>query len=312
MIRLQHWLTAATLVLLLLSQGMVVRARSTPRDIASAARFGTEIGFLTSIGAVSAANPEAGAPPPADDAAPPPADAPAPADTSGPAAPADTPPPPAPVAKGKLIFIDPGHGADDPGAVHTGLGGQADLLEKDASLSIALTLADMLRQDGYDVQMSRTADTTPVPGSGAAKAADLQARVDLANQAGADLLIDVHNNGSENPALQGTEVWYCPDRSFGAENLRLAEAVQQALVRNLRQAGYDTVDRGVKDDVVRGHLAVLAPDNLDRASRMPGIIGESLFVSNDADAAALSRPEIRTAIARGYFEGIKAYFGDTQ
>uniref|UniRef100_A0A7V4G7L7 MurNAc-LAA domain-containing protein n=1 Tax=Desulfobacca acetoxidans TaxID=60893 RepID=A0A7V4G7L7_9BACT len=92
--------------------------------------------------------------------------------------------------------------------------------------------------------------------------------------------------------------------------VRLAWLVQQALVRNLRQAGYNTLDRGTKDDAILGHLAVLAPRNLNRPSQMPAIIGEALFMTNDADAAQLSRTEMRLAIARGYLEGIKAFFGD--
>lgn len=104
-------------------------------------------------------------------------------------------------------------------------------------------------------------------------------------------------------------MYYCGDRSFAFNNRRLAWLVQQELVRNLRQAGYETVDRGTKDEGFLGHFALLGP-HMPRCSRMPGILGEALFVSNDTDAAALRRADIREAIARGYFEGIKAYFGD--
>ncbi|MDI7276082.1 MAG: N-acetylmuramoyl-L-alanine amidase, partial [Anaerolineae bacterium] len=114
----------------------------------------------------------------------------------------------APAAKGKLIYIDPGHGGSDPGAVHKADGGQVDVAEEDANLAISLKLADMLRADGYDVQLTRTSDSEVVPGS---KAADLQKRVDMANEAGADLLISVHHNAAGNESARGTEVWYCGD-----------------------------------------------------------------------------------------------------
>ncbi len=219
-------------------------------------------------------------------------------------------PTPTPIPdKGKLIVIDAGHGGPEPGAVHVAANGAEDLIEKDINLSIAQALADMLIQDGYHVRLTRNSDAYVVPG--ASLVTELQARVDIANDSGADIFVSVHHNGSDNRSLHGTEVYYCSERSFSADSLRLATLVDQSIVRNLQAAGYDDVDRGVKDDVVRGHLALLAPYNLPRASKMPAIIGEALFMSNDADAAALQSADMRQAIARGYFEGIKAYFGDT-
>lgn len=213
---------------------------------------------------------------------------------------------PAPQAKGKLIVIDPGHGGSDPGALHQAGNGQADVTEEDANLAIALKLADMLRADGYEVRVTRSTDTELVPGS---KAADLQKRVDIANEANADLLISIHHNAAANKSARGTEVWYCADRPFSADGERLAKAVDEAIVRNLRAAGYETVDHGVKDDSKAGHFAITGP-NLARPSKMPSIIGEALYITNDQDAAQLKRPEGIEALARGYFEGIKAYFGD--
>ena len=225
------------------------------------------------------------------------------------AAPAPAPAP-VPQPNGKVIFIDPGHGGSDAGALHEDASGHADLTEKDVNLAIALKLADMLRQQGYTVQMSRTTDVSPAPNGSVVD--DLQARVDEANKAGADLFICIHNNASSNPAARGTDVYYCSDRPFSADSLRLAKLVDQALASNLQKAGYSVPNYGVKDDASMGHFAVLAPANLDRPTKMPGILGESLYMSNDQDAAHLRDPSIQAAIARGYFEGIQAYFGHGQ
>jgi N-acetylmuramoyl-L-alanine amidase len=210
---------------------------------------------------------------------------------------------PAPQAKGKLIFIDAGHGGSDVGAVHK-TGGEVDVNERDVNLDIAQRLARMLREAGYDVEMSRE-DDQPVSAGG--QAADLRARVKAANESNADLLISVHNNGLDNKATRGTEVWYCSDRAFSDENKALATAVQEALVKNLREAGYDTEDRGIKDDSIMGHFAINGP-HLEQPSEMPSITGESLFMTNDQDAEQIKKPEIREAIARGYLQGIEAYF----
>ncbi len=342
-----YWLSAATVAALLFVCSMAMPARATPPTFSMAARAGLNLGLLTSSGALAAPEPTE-TPPPGDVTAESPAAAEAPPDdvsTDSPAAaeplaevaptpaepaaegvggaaaapgeavvvkeppPAEIPATPTPAPKGKKVFVDAGHGGAEIGSVH-GAGGAEDLIEKQVNLAIALRLADLLRADGYDVQISRTSDRAVLPGAG--MAADLQARVDMANRFGADAFVSVHHNGNDNHSLKGTEVYYCGSRSYGAENRRLASLVQEALVRNMRQAGYDAVDRGIQDDARLGHLALLALYNLARPSRMPAIIGEALFISNDDDAAALQRADIREAIARGYCEGIKAYFGDSQ
>jgi len=49
-------------------------------------------------------------------------------------------------------------------------------------------------------------------------------------------------------------------------------------------------------------------DIVPRPSNMPAIIGEGLFLTNDDDANAVRNDAVVEAIARGYVEGIKAYF----
>ena len=290
---LPYWLTAAILALALLSLTLTVPVHANPAKISAAARYGAEFGALASAG-VSLSAHSAGSQSAAPAAAAPEASSPTP----------DPTPTPVP-NKGKLIVIDPGHGGRDPGAVHTNPGGVVDLTEEEVNLWVAQRLAEMLRHDGYNVHLTRTTDRSVGPDRN--KPADLQARVDVANRAGADIFVAVHHNGSDNRSIRGTTVYYCNHRSFSAQNRRLAWLTQQALVRNLRQAGYDTVDRGAKDDAFLGHLALLGPRNIPRPSQMPAVIGEALFITNDADAAALRRADIREAIARGYFEAIKAY-----
>src|SRR5690625_1916417 len=78
------------------------------------------------------------------------------------------------------IFIDPGHGGQDPGASGHGL------KEKNVVLEIALRVADVLTKNylGVDVQLSRTADTF----------IELEERASQANAWGADYFVSIHNN----------------------------------------------------------------------------------------------------------------------
>jgi N-acetylmuramoyl-L-alanine amidase len=147
--------------------------------------------------------------------------------------------------------------------------------------------------------------------------ADLQARVDVANAAGADLFISIHNNGG--PASEaGAEVWYSQQRPFGDRNRALAESTLAGIVGRLRGMGYPAVSRGIKDDasfrIFRGqvyNIYVLGPGEGPRShvpTGMPGVLGESLFLSNPADSAVLRRADGVDAIARGYRDGVRAYF----
>jgi hypothetical protein len=76
-------------------------------------------------------------------------------------------------------------------------------------------------------------------------------------------------------------------------------------------AGYEPVPRGVRADksIDGDHLFLLSPQSsrVDRPSLMPAALGEGLFLTNPGDAAALTRPEIREAIARAYATAVGTY-----
>jgi N-acetylmuramoyl-L-alanine amidase len=252
-------------------------------------------------------------PAPAASPAPPPAASPAP--PSSPAAPA------APVARnGKpTVFVDPGHGGKEIGASFRFDDGTT-LAEKDLNLHVATRLSDLLRAAGLNVIQSRTTDaqlntTKDLTGDGKiALADDLQARVDAANAANADILVAVHFNGIDDPTKRGTQTFYSEGRPFSARSQALAQFVQTSMVSQLKSAGYQTLDRGATADTrVLGqdsHYYLLGPASaiVRRPSNMPGIIGEALFVTNPDDANALRQDKVTEAVARGYADAIQAYF----
>jgi len=227
---------------------------------------------------------------------------------------------------GKTIYIDPGHGGIETGAVHVGADGKVDLIERDVNLAIGLKLRALLQAAGFRVAMSRetnaSPNTPPVDRNGDGRVNnrdEYQAVVDLANESGADLMVSIHNNGSTNKAISGTEVWFSPLRSFADKNLLLARLLQANLVASIRALGYNTIDRGIKDDsvyrVFNGRVYEIfvlgEADNTrfhPRAANMPAALGESLFLTNDADAAMLAQDRTQQAIAQGYFNAIIQYF----
>ena len=233
-------------------------------------------------------------------------------------APANPAPPPQPAAPlvellhppPYTVFIDAGHGGLDSGAANQGL------QEKNVNVDVATRLAPLLSSAGYNVVLSRWGDYTlsPFPANTYENRRDeIQARVDVANQVRADILVSIHFNGGPKSA-RGLEIYYNPDRSFGHYNWTLADLTRQGLVNHIRGAGYQVPDRGVKNDAgvccnpANPHSWILGTNNGFRPSMMPGIIGEAMFLSNDLEAQQLWRPEMRQAIADGYKAGIDAYF----
>jgi N-acetylmuramoyl-L-alanine amidase len=216
-----------------------------------------------------------------------------------------------------LVAIDPGHGGDDYGT--NGVVNGRRLLEKELTLQVARQMAENLTAAGYRTLLLRTEDGAvnrpprDRTGDGGLDMADeLQARVDGANQAGAAVLVSVHFNGSTDRSLRGPEVYYSAARPFAAENRKLAERVMAAITARLAQASRPVAPHGIlRDSVLGGSLYVLGPQGgrIARASAMPGILIEGMFLTNTDDAALLADPVTLQALARAYADGVAGYLG---
>jgi len=222
-------------------------------------------------------------------------------------------------AQHHVVAISAGHGGpNNVGAVHHDRLGNVDLVEKDLNLDIARRLDVLLRGDGFTTVLIRDCDCSVSPKGGAETPAQIraesQARADIANDHGAEVLVVIHHNGSEEPLLAGTEVYYDPARAFGDQSRKLATAIHDGLIASLRGLPYDVTDRGVKDDAPIGqrygqpHTFLFGDAPGFRATQMPGALGEALFVSNDTEAALLQRDDVKQHIAMGYRDGIESYF----
>jgi N-acetylmuramoyl-L-alanine amidase len=175
--------------------------------------------------------------------------------------------------EGKLIVIDPGHGGSDPGTV----AGMA--YEKDFNLDIAIRLKKLLEDKNINVLMTREDDVY----------VGTYARPIMANEAGADLFISIHNNSCGNPSVSGTETLCYPDpkkRAFALE-------IQKAVVKEL-----GLPDRGLVEKP--GYIVT-------REAKMPAALVEVAFMSNSNDLSLLKTEEFRQKAAQGIFNGIMNY-----
>lgn len=176
------------------------------------------------------------------------------------------------------VYIDPGHGGSEPGAVGNGL------VEKDLTLDIALQTRDIL-QNGWsvDVRMSRTGDDT----------VSLDARTSDANSWGAALFVSIHINAGGGT---GYEDFRYP--TAGEETARIHGILHDHVLQGMRSVSSIT-DRGEKT----ANFHVL------RETVMPAILTENLFIDTAADAGLLADPAFITATAQGHADGIAAALG---
>jgi N-acetylmuramoyl-L-alanine amidase len=229
------------------------------------------------------------------------------------------------------IFLDPGHGGVDTGAIGTAIDG-ATVLEKTVTLAIALRTAAQLRHDGIGVVLYRTDDSlpgmTPADYTSDQTAltlngllANLQQRIDRANASGAAALFSIHLNAYDDPAVRGSETVYDPNRPFATQSQRLAQLTQSNLTSEFQGHGYDTPDRGVSSDLnlvserfgtLGGeyhNLVLLGPGIAGRLrpSTMPGALSEPLFLSNPIEATAVTHADVQDLIATAYTRAIEQF-----
>ena len=168
--------------------------------------------------------------------------------------------------KNKIITIDPGHGGSD-------------------------SVASILNQSGAKVVMTRDSDVD-VYGPNASARNELQARVDVGNNANSDIFVSIHCNAFVNPAANGTQTFYYGSSYQGQ---RLAQSIQEKMIEanGLRDRGISTCNFYVV-----------------KHSYMPAVLIETAFITNYDEEALLSDDEWQTTMAKAIAEGINEYFSN--
>lgn len=188
--------------------------------------------------------------------------------------------------KNKIITIDPGHGGSDSGAV-----GPNGYTEKEGAFAISQKVASILNQSGAKVIMTRDSDVD-VYGPNASARNELQARVDVGNNANSDIFVSIHCNAFVNPAANGTQTFYYGSSYQGQ---RLAQSIQEKMIEanGLRDRGISTCNFYVV-----------------KHSYMPAVLIETAFITNYDEEALLSDDEWQTTMAKAIAEGINEYFSN--
>lgn len=182
----------------------------------------------------------------------------------------------------RLIAIDPGHGGSDSGAL------RGDAVEKELTLDISRRLKAVLVSRGWQVVMTRESDKDVFAPDDSAHD-ELQARDDIANNAGARLLISIHVNSFMNAGPHGATAYYFKD-----SDVALAQAVDKRIAAEVPVKNIGIV----KDKLYVVHHA-----------NMPATLIETAFVSNPDDRRLLQDPAWRQKMAIAIADGIADYAG---
>lgn len=173
-----------------------------------------------------------------------------------------------PKLKEKIIYIDPGHGGRDPGAIYK------DLKESEINLQISKILKQELESNGAKVYMTRTGDfDLSHPTAKNHKRDDLSERARLINQSECDIFISIHLNSDKSSTWQGPQIFYTTKNK---KNIILAQKIQEKINKNLKS------DRKIQE-IKNMYL-------FDRIEK-PGILIEAGFISNSNDRYLLTNEE---------------------
>ncbi|SDC84338.1 N-acetylmuramoyl-L-alanine amidase [Desulfurella multipotens] len=228
--------------------------------------------------------------------------------------------PPSYNPKNITIVLDPGHGGKDSGAV--GIGG---LQEKDVVLNIAKYCAEILREKGFKVVMTRDSDVF-IP---------LLQRVKIANDAKADLFVSIHANASLDPSAKGMEIFFLnatsnqkalriaavendvPIEQMGTINKIIISLINQAKLKESAILAKD-VDESIYS-IAKPTYPGLINRGIDQApfyvlvgTNCPSILIETLFITNPQDNSYLKDTNYQQTIAKGIALGLIKYLDTTK
>ncbi len=202
-----------------------------------------------------------------------------------------------------ILFIDPGHGGADAGAI-----ARSGITEKEVCLAVSKKVEVMLTAFGHTVFSSRNKDLQ-VP---------LDVRTQLASKSNTDLVVSIHANAAPSHKAAGVEIFFLDphflDQQQGVtvemgallkkyrelrstQSRLLAEAIHTEVCAQLPDHNSVFKDRGIKTAVSQILLGV----------GRPAVLIEIGFLTNSKEAQLLSDKNYQSIVAKSIALGIHNY-----
>ena len=198
----------------------------------------------------------------------------------------------APVMTNKtVIVLDSGHGGMD-GGCSTADG----KTEKGINLNIMMSVRDIARFLGYEVEATRTRDVSihddGVTGIRNQKISDMENRLELFNKHSDCVCVSIHQNTFSDPQYKGAQMFYS---NKNAESQRLAAIMQNSFVNNLQPDN-------TRETKLCGEELYLC-----YFCNNPAVMVECGFLSNPEEAAKLTDKSYQQQVAFTIFSGINEF-----
>ena len=185
---------------------------------------------------------------------------------------------------GKVIYIDPGHGGIDAGAISN------NLLEKDMNLLLSSKLAKELTSKGAITYLTREEDYDLAETTINRKRNDLYQRVKLINNSNSDMYISIHLNSSTSPKWNGIQIFYS---SILKENKHIAQTITNTMKQNMKN---------IREEKEENSYYMYSK------IKLPGILLEAGFISNPNDNYKIRTDQYQDILITNIAKGIEKYF----
>lgn len=189
------------------------------------------------------------------------------------------------------VLVDPPHGGADGGCSSA-----EGVPEKGINLNILLKLRDILRLNGYEVEVTRDTDISihdsGIEGLANQKSSDMDNRLAVFNKYDNALCLSIHQNQFTQPQYRGAQMFYSATNPA-------SEALARSLQGSFRTLLQPDNDREIKQCGKELFLCYF--------SENPTVMAECGFLSNPDEAAMLNTDEYQTKIALTLFSGISTY-----
>lgn len=189
------------------------------------------------------------------------------------------------VLKNKIVYLDPGHGGADPGALYKKIEEQA------INLKIAQKLKQKLEEMGATVYLTREGDyDLSVPYAVNRKRSDLSRRANIINRSMCDMYISIHLNAETSSSWHGAETYY---DDINDENEKIAKIMQEEFKKTL----YSKRTYKKTDSMY-----------LHKRITRPGVLVEVGFLSNPNDRYLLGQDTYQDKVATTIMNAMIRYF----
>ena len=184
---------------------------------------------------------------------------------------------------GKVIYLDPGHGGRDSGAIYK------NIYEKDINLIMSKKIEKYLTSKGATVYLTRETDADLSTSTKNKKRSDLSNRAKLINESNADLYISIHLNYISNSKWKGLQIFY---NNKNKEN----EIIANSLTSYLKETS-SNIREPKKENIYYMYKQI----------NIPGVLIELGFLSNPNDRYRLTKEEYQDKLAISISDAIENY-----